>query len=259
MPGVKLLHIGGKWVPASDGGTSQTISPATEEPLDTLAEATPDDVQAAVQAARSAFDGGPWRTSTVTERTAILYRIAELLQRDREEIARIEANDTGKTHNEGLLDVDDTTAVFRYYAGIAQDHAGRVVDTGRRDVTSRITHEPVGVCALIAPWNYPLLQISWKLAPALAAGNTVIMKPSELTPLSTVKLTELAEEAEAPTGVVNLILGKGATAGEALITNQGVDLISFTGGLKTGEHVMAAAASGVRNVALELGGKNPNF
>jgi betaine-aldehyde dehydrogenase len=259
MRRVKLLHIAGKWVPAADGATSQTINPADGQPLDTLAEAGETDVAAAVKAAREAFDTGPWRVTPVTERAARLYRIAELLQRDREEIARTESRDTGKSVEEGQFDVDDTIAVFRYYAGIAGDHAGRVVDPGRPDVTSRITHEPVGVCALIAPWNYPLLQISWKLAPALAAGNTTVLKPSELTPLSTVKLTELTQEAGVPDGVVNLILGAGNKAGEALTTDQRVDLISFTGGLATGEHIMTVAARGVRRVALELGGKNPNI
>jgi betaine-aldehyde dehydrogenase len=195
----------------------------------------------------------------VTERTALLARLAEPLQRNREQLAHTESLDTGKTLNEARADVDDTTAVFRYYAGIAGSHAGRVVDPGRAGVVSRITHEPVGVCALIAPWNYPLLQISWKLAPALAAGNTAVLKPSELTPLSTVVLVGLCEEAGVPPGVVNLLLGQGATAGQALVGHAGVDLISFTGGLATGEKIMAAAAHGVRRVALELGGKNPNI
>jgi betaine-aldehyde dehydrogenase len=210
-------------------------------------------------AAREAFDDGPWRRSTVTERVALLTAIADLLQRNREDLARIESLDTGKTLNEAQFDVDDSTAVFRYYAGIAGAQAGRVVDPGRPHVTSRIVREPVGVCALIAPWNYPLLQISWKLAPALAAGNTAVVKPSEVTPLSTVFLTGLIEEAGAPPGVVNLLLGAGLSTGAALVAHPGVDLISFTGGLATGEKIMAAAARGVRRVALELGGKNPNI
>jgi betaine-aldehyde dehydrogenase len=184
-----------------------------------------------------------------------------LLQRDREELARIESLDTGKTLNEARFDVDDSTAVFRYYAGLSASSlsAGRVVDPGRANVVSRIVHEPVGVCALITPWNYPLLQVSWKLAPALAAGNTAVVKPSEVTPLSTVALVSLTEEAGVPAGVVNLVLGTGAVAGAALVEHPGVDLISFTGGLATGERIMAAAARGVRRVALELGGKNPNI
>jgi betaine-aldehyde dehydrogenase len=256
---VKHLYIAGKWAAAADDGTSVTINPFDATPLETLAEATEPDVDAAVAAAREAFDQGPWRQTSVPDRAALLARIADMLQRDREQLARTESLDTGKTLNEARADVDDTTAVFRYYAGIAGSRAGRVVDPGRAGVTSRITHEPVGVCALIAPWNYPLLQISWKLAPALAAGNTAVVKPSELTPLSTVALMGLFEEAELPPGVVNLLLGKGGTVGQALVAHPSVDLISFTGGLATGEKIMAAAARGVRRVALELGGKNPNI
>ena len=255
---MKYLYIAGKWTEAADDGTSQTINPYDATVLDTLAEACAADVDAAVAAAREAFDG-PWRRSTVTDRAALLGKIADLLQRDREQMAHTESLDTGKTLNEARADVDDTTAVFRYYAGMAGEHAGRVVDPGRPGVVSRIVHEPVGVCALIAPWNYPLLQISWKLAPALAAGNTTVIKPSELTPLSTVALVGLFEEADIPPGVLNLLLGQGGTAGQALVAHPGVDLISFTGGLATGEKIMASAAQGVRRVALELGGKNPNI
>jgi betaine-aldehyde dehydrogenase len=256
---MKYLYIAGKWTAAADDSTSQAINPFDASPLETVAEATAADVEAAVAAAREAFDAGPWRRTTVTERAARLGKIADLLQQDREELARTESLDTGKTLNEARADVDDATAVFRYYAGIAGSHAGRVVDPGRPNVTSRITHEPVGVCALITPWNYPLLQISWKLAPALAAGNTAVIKPSELTPLSTVALMGLCEEADVPPGVVNLLLGQGGTVGQALVAHPSVDLISFTGGLATGEKIMAAAAHGVRRVALELGGKNPNI
>jgi betaine-aldehyde dehydrogenase len=256
---MKELYIAGKWTAASDGGTAQTINPFDGSVLETVAEASVADVRAAVGAAREAFGSGPWRRATVAERTALLSVIADLLQRDREELARIESLDTGKTLNEARYDVDDSTSVFRYYAATAGSHAGRVVDPGRPHVVSRIVHEPVGVCALIAPWNYPLLQISWKLAPALAAGNTVVCKPSELTPLSTVALVALCEEAGVPEGVVNLLLGAGLNAGQSLVADPRVDLISFTGGLATGERIMAAAARGVRRVALELGGKNPNI
>ena len=256
---MKQLYIAGKWTGAADGGVTETINPFDATVLDTLAQATAADVDAAVIAAREAFDDGPWRRSTVAERTALLTGIADLLQRDKEELARTESLDTGKTLNEARFDIDDSTAVFRYYAGIAGSHAGRVVDPARPNVVSRITHEPVGVCALITPWNYPLLQISWKLAPALAAGNTCVVKPSEVTPLSTVWLIGLLEEAGLPAGVVNLVLGTGAVTGVPLVEHPGIDLISFTGGLATGERIMAAAARGVRRVALELGGKNPNI
>ncbi|WP_328609653.1 aldehyde dehydrogenase family protein [Amycolatopsis sp. NBC_00345] len=254
---MKDLHIDGIWTEASEGARAEVLNPATGEVLRTVAVAGPAEVGAAVTAARRAFDSGPWRTTTTGERADLLTRIAALLQRDREDLARTESLDTGKTLAEGRIDVDDVTAVFRYYASLAAADAGRVVDTGNPKAISRIVHEPVGVCALIAPWNYPLLQMAWKVAPALAAGNTVVLKPSEVTPLTTVSLVALTEEAGAPAGVVNLLLGPGPV-GAALVEHPGVDLVSFTGGLATGEKIMAAAARGVRRVALELGGKNPN-
>jgi betaine-aldehyde dehydrogenase len=254
---VKHLYIAGKWTAAADAGTAQSVNPFDGSVLEMLAEAGPADVALAVAAAREAFDDGPWRRTTSGERVALLTKVADLLQRDKEELARIESLDTGKTLNEARFDVDDSTAVFRNYAG--RFAGGRVVDPSRADVTSTIVHEPVGVCALITPWNYPLLQISWKLAPALAAGNTAVVKPSEVTPLSTVFLVGLLEEAGLPPGVVNLLLGSGASCGSSLVADPRVDMISFTGGLATGERIMALAARGVRRVALELGGKNPNI
>jgi betaine-aldehyde dehydrogenase len=254
---MKDLYLGGNWTDASDGASSEVLNPYNAEVLATVAVAGQAEVDAAVSAAREAFDSGPWRGTTAAERGRILHRIADLLARDREDLGRLESLDTGKTLGEGHIDIDDVTAVFRYYAGLADSDAGRVVDAGSATVVSRIVHEPVGVCALIAPWNYPLLQMSWKVAPALAAGNAMVLKPSEVTPLTTIKLVELIEEAGVPSGVVNLLLGPGPV-GAAMVAHRGVDLVSFTGGLATGEKIMAAAAPGVKRVALELGGKNPN-
>ena len=254
---MKDLCIDGIWLDASAGTRSEVLNPATGEVLATVAEAGPEEVGAAVEAARRAFDDGPWRRTTAAERGQLLRKTADLLVRDREELARTECLDTGKTLSEGRIDVDDVTNVFRYYADLADKDAGRMVDAGSATVVSRIVHEPVGVCALIAPWNYPLLQMSWKIAPALAAGNTAVLKPSEVTPLSTIKLVALLAEAGVPDGVVNLLLGDGRV-GAAMVEHPGVDLVSFTGGYATGEKIMTAAAKGVRRVALELGGKNPN-
>jgi betaine-aldehyde dehydrogenase len=253
------LYIGGAWAPAASGATSQTLNPYDGCVLAAVDEASGADVERAVAAAREAFDSGPWPRTPAARRGKALAALAELLLRDRESLARTETLDTGKTLAEARADIDDAASVFTYYAGTAGTHAGRVVDAGRMDVASRIVHEPVGVCALIAPWNYPLLQMSWKLAPALAAGNTVVMKPSEVTPLTTIALARLVSEADLPPGAVNLLLGRGDTVGQALVSHPGVDLISFTGGMLTGQRVMAAAATGVRRVTLELGGKNPNI
>ncbi|WP_308119233.1 aldehyde dehydrogenase family protein [Streptomyces sp. JJ38] len=244
---------------AAGGATREVINPYDQSVVRTVDEGGPADARAAVAAARAAFDGGEWPSWAPRERAALLRRMAEYLQRDKAEIARLETLDTGKTLVESGIDVDDVTRVFEYYAGQAEADAGRVVDAGDPRVRSRVVYEPVGVCALIAPWNYPLLQASWKVAPALAAGNTMVVKPSEITPLSTIKMVELLAEAGAPRGVVNLVLGDGAATGAPLVESPEVDLVSFTGGLETGRRIMRSAADTVKDVALELGGKNPNI
>ena len=252
------LLIDGRWVRSSDGGLRECLDPADGSVIATVDEATPADATRAVAAARRAFDSGPWPTTPVGDRVALLHRIADLLTRDREPLARIETADTGKTLAESRIDIDDVIAVFRYYAGLAGSAADRLVDVGDPQVISRVTREPIGVCVLIAPWNYPLLQMSWKVAPALAAGCTMIMKPSEVTPLSTIAFARLITEAGVPAGVVNLVQGSGAVLGEALTDTDEVDFISFTGGLATGTTISRIAAPHVTKVAVELGGKNPH-
>jgi len=256
---VAHLFIDGQWVSPQVPASAEVLNPFDASVLAAVDEAGPADAARAVAAARAAFDSSPWPATPVRERTALLDRIAGLLVRDRAEIARLETLDTGKTLTESLQDVDDVVAVFRYYADLAGQQAGRLVDTGNPAVVSRIVTEPVGVCVLITPWNYPLLQISWKLAPALAAGNTVVIKPSEVTPMTTIRLVELAAEAGVPRGVVNLVTGSGRTVGAALVEDPLVDLVSFTGGLDTGRSILRAAAATVKKVAVELGGKNPNI
>ncbi|MGY1455289.1 aldehyde dehydrogenase family protein [Streptomyces sp. SS8] len=253
------MHIDGEWRPALSGRTREVLDPADATVLAVVSEGGAEDVDAAVEAARRAFDAGVWPRTPVAERAALLRRTADLLQRDREQIALTESMDTGKTIEEGRVDVDDVTAAFRYFADQAVNTSGgRVVDAGSPDVHSVVVHEPVGVCALITPWNYPLLQASWKIAPALAAGNAFVVKPSEITPLSTVHLIRLLTEAGLPAGVAGLVTGAGDPVGARLSEHPGVDLVSFTGGLASGTKVAAAAAATVKKVALELGGKNPN-
>ncbi len=255
---VPSLYIDGSWTTGS-AGTAPVVNPYDASTVTEVDQAGPDDVDRAVAAARRAFDDGPWRRTTTGERGALLGRIADLLVRDREKIARLETLDTGKTIAEGRQDVDDVTAVFRYYAGLADKDAGRIVDTGNPAVVSRIVHEPVGVCALITPWNYPLLQLSWKVAPAIAAGNTMVIKPSEVTPLTSIVLVELCEEVGVPAGVVNIVLGDGPSVGAPLTEHPDVDMVSFTGGLSTGQKIIRASAETVKRTAVELGGKNPNI
>jgi betaine-aldehyde dehydrogenase len=251
--------VDGKWT-AGSGGTVEVLNPFDASVVETVDQAGPDDVEAAVAAARAAFDDPRgWRGTSVVHRAGLLRRIADLLQRDKEHIARIETLDTGKTLGESRIDVDDVTAVFRYYADLATTQGGRTVDVGLPHVLSRIAHEPVGVCVLITPWNYPLLQLSWKLAPALAAGCTCVIKPTEVTPLSSVLLVRLAEEAGVPPGVVNILLGTGPAVGAPLTEHPDVDMVSFTGGLATGQAIIRTSAATVKRVAVELGGKNPNI
>ncbi|MFT9789164.1 aldehyde dehydrogenase family protein [Streptomyces rhizosphaericola] len=254
------LFIGGRWTAAADGGTREIRCPADGTPVATVDEGGPEDARAAVAAARLAFDDGPWPRTPAAGRGRLLLRVAELLERDRDTFARAESLDTGKRLVESAYDMDDIANCFRYFGNlVSAGSTDRVVDTGTADVDSRIVYEPVGVCALITPWNYPLLQTAWKVAPALAAGNTFVLKPSELTPHTAVLLMGLLVEAELPEGVANLVLGTGAAVGAPLTEDPRVDMVSFTGGLATGRAVMAAAAPTVKKVALELGGKNPNI
>ncbi|MER6571806.1 aldehyde dehydrogenase family protein [Streptomyces sp. NPDC001093] len=252
------LYVDGEWRAAVAGGHREIRCPADGTPVATVSEATRPDTEAAIGAARRAFDEGPWPRTPERERGALLLRTAGILERDAKELARAESLDTGKRLAESEYDIADVVSCFRYYGGIAGTSAGRVVDTGREDALSRVTYEPVGVCGLITPWNYPLLQASWKVAPALLAGNTVVLKPSELTPSTSILLMRALEEAGLPAGAANLVLGAGAEAGAPLAEHPAVDMVSFTGGLQTGRHIMATAAATVKKVALELGGKNPN-
>ncbi len=253
------LYIDGAWRAALAGGQRDIRCPADGSLTVTVDEAGPDDTLDAILAARRAFDESSWPSGSVHDRCALLHRVADLLASHKSDVARAESLDTGKRLVESEYDVDDVVAVFRFYAGAAAGTAGRVVDTGRPDVRSRVVHEPIGVCALITPWNYPLLQTSWKVAPCLAAGNTFVLKPSELTPSTAILLMRYLIEAGLPAGVGNLVLGAGPQAGALLTTHPGVDLVSFTGGLGTGRQLMAAVAPTVKKVALELGGKNPNI
>ncbi|KAA0940757.1 aldehyde dehydrogenase family protein [Streptomyces apricus] len=253
------LYIGGTWTSARDKRTREIRCPADGSLVAVVDEAGGEDTGDAVAAARRAFDDGPWPRTPANERGDLLLRVADLLLRDKDLLARAESLDTGKRVVESEYDIDDIENCFRYFGRLVASESGRVVETGTEGVDSRVVHEPVGVCALITPWNYPLLQTAWKVAPALAAGNTFVLKPSELTPHTAIHLMRLLEEVGLPAGVANLILGAGPEAGAPLAGHPDVDLVSFTGGLQTGRGLMAAAAGTVKRVALELGGKNPNI
>lgn len=252
------LFLDGEWRDPIEGGRREIRCPADGTLVATVAEGSRADTHAAITAARRAFDEGSWPGTPERERGALLLRVADILERDAKEFARAESLDTGKRLAESEYDIADVVSCFRYFGGIAGTSAGRVIDTGREDAVSRIVYEPIGVCGLITPWNYPLLQASWKVAPALAAGNTIVLKPSELTPSTSVLLMRALEEAGLPAGAANLVLGSGPEVGAPLSVHPDVDMVSFTGGLETGKRIMATAAATVKRVALELGGKNPN-
>ena len=256
---MRSLYIDGAWVASGDGTCSPVVNPSDGTVLTEVDVATDAQVQEAIAAARRAFDTTDWPRTPTGERAALLDRVADLLDRDQEELAREETSNTGKAMRESRWDIADVARVFRYYAQLADKEAGRLVDASSPTAISRIVYEPVGVCALIGPWNYPLLQLSWKIAPALAAGNTAVMKPAQVTPLTAIHLSRLLEEAGTPRGVVNLVLGPGGRVGQALADSPDVDLISLTGGLEAGRALLRGAAVNVKRVALELGGKSPNI
>jgi len=253
------LYINGQWVESRSGKERDILNPFDASIIATVAEGNREDTKTAIKAARHAFDKGGWPQTPASERANLIFKLADLIERDCEELARLESLDTGKTVEESRWDMDDIAGIFRYFAGLADKDGGEVIASPNPDSTSMVVREPVGVCGQISPWNYPLLQASWKMAPALAAGCTIVMKPSEITPLTTLKVTALAEEAGFPAGVVNTVLGPGPEVGAELAESDDVDLISFTGGIATGKTIMRAAAGNVKKVALELGGKNPNI
>ncbi|MGP4060565.1 betaine-aldehyde dehydrogenase [Halobacillus sp. H74] len=255
----KKMYINGEWVLAAAGHTRTIINPFNQEAIAEVPEGDESDSQSAIDAARKAFDHSEWPHIPATERGKIVLKIVELIERDQQELAELETLDTGKTLSESLDDMKDIAEVFRYYGGLADKDGGEMTASPIPDSKSKVVREPVGVCGQITPWNYPLLQASWKLAPALAAGNTLVIKPSEITPLTTIKILELIEEAGVPEGVANLVLGSGADTGQLLAESHQVDLISFTGGLETGRKIMKAASGNFKKLALELGGKNPNI
>ena len=252
------LFIDGAFSAGATGERRDVHCPTTGRVLATVSEANSDDVLRATAAARRAFDLGGWPHATPRERAAVIERTAAILERDAERIAELETLDTGKPLAESRDDLAQVADVFRYYAALVRTEAGEV-NRAEGAALSLTLRRPAGVVAMITPWNYPLLQASWKVAPALAAGCTFVLKPSELTPLTTLALAEVLAEAGLPPGVANVVTGSGATVGAALVDDPRVDVVSFTGGIATGRLIARAAAERAARVALELGGKNPNI
>jgi aldehyde dehydrogenase (NAD+) len=259
-PTATKLLINNRWVPSESGRTFATINPSTGEEICQVAEADAADVDKAVAAARAAFDLGPWKKMRASERGRMLDRLADLIEQNADELARLETLDNGKPLSIAkAVDVTKTIACYRYFAGWADKVQGKTIPIDG-DFFCYTRHEPIGVIGQIIPWNYPLLMQAWKLAPALATGNTIVMKPAEQTPLSALRLGELILEAGFPEGVVNLLLGLGSTAGAAIARHMDVDKIAFTGSTEVGRLIMEAAAkSNLKRISLELGGKSPNI
>ena len=259
-PTATKLLIDNRWVPSESGKTFATVNPSTGEEICQVAEADAADVDKAVQAARRAFDQGPWKKMRASERGRLLHRLADLIEQNAEQLARLETLDNGKPLSIAkAVDVTKTIACYRYFAGWADKVQGKTIPIDG-DFFCYTRHEPVGVIGQIIPWNYPLLMQAWKLAPALATGNTIVMKPAEQTPLSALRLGELILEAGFPEGVVNLLPGFGPTAGAAIARHMDVDKVAFTGSTEVGRLIMEAAAkSNLKRISLELGGKSPNI
>ena len=257
----KML-IGGKWVEAASGKTFETRNPATGEVLAHVAEGAGEDIDRAVKAARRAFEEGPWPEMLPAERSHLLWKIADLIDQNRDELAELETLDNGKPiFFSRMVDVPSVIETFRYFSGWATKIEGNTIPLSKPGAKffAYTLREPVGVVGQIIPWNFPLIMAGWKLAPALAAGCTVVLKPAEQTPLTALRLGELMMEAGFPEGVVNIVPGFGETAGAALAAHPDVDKIAFTGSTEVGRLIVDAARGNLKKVSLELGGKSPNI
>ncbi|HYL10322.1 MAG TPA: betaine-aldehyde dehydrogenase [Candidatus Acidoferrales bacterium] len=253
------LFIGGKWLDAASGKTFPTVNPATGETITVLAEGDERDAAAAVDAAFAAFHSGPWPEMSASDRGRILWRIGDLIDKYNEELGTLETLDNGKPIFESRqVDMPMVAEVFRYYAGWATKIHGETVPV-KGPFLNYTLREPLGVVAAIVPWNFPLLLASWKVAPALAAGNTVVLKPASWTPLTALRLAEICQEAGVPDGVVNVVTGPGTTLGKALVRHPKVAKVAITGETKTGQEILRDSADTLKRVTLELGGKSPNI
>ena len=251
------MLIDGEWVEARSGRTFGVMNPATAEPMATVPDAGAEDVDGAVEAARRAFEGG-WRDATAQERGRVLFRIADTVRREAKRLATLETLNSGKPLGESEFDINDAATCFEYYGGLATKLHGEVL-TVPDNALSMALKEPVGVAAQIIPWNYPLLMAAWKLAPAICAGCSMVIKPAEQTPVTLLELARFFEECGLPRGVVNVVTGFGETAGAPLVAHPQVDKIAFTGSVDVGKSVMRAAAETLKKISLELGGKSPNI
>lgn len=253
------LYIGGQWRPAVEGGVMDVIDPATETVFHQVAAGTQADIDLAVDAARDAFARG-WRNTSGRERSVYLRAMADLIEARKMELAALEVRDNGKPLPEAIWDIEDTAGCFAFYADLAEKldlRQGQNIELSMEGFESEVRYQPLGVVGQIIPWNFPMLMASWKVAPALAAGCTVVLKPSELTPLTALELGRIADEVGLPAGVLNIITGTGSDAGAPLTAHKDVRKLAFTGSVPTGRKIMTAAAADIKSISLELGGKSP--
>jgi aldehyde dehydrogenase (NAD+) len=252
------LFINNEWVGADRSATFATHHPATGELIAEIAAGNAADIDKAVKAARAAFNNPKWRNMDAADRGLLLWRIADAMEARQQDLVRLEVVDNGKPLREAQIDLREAIDAFRYYAGWTTKMTGDTIPV-RGNVLNYTLREPVGVVGAIIPWNFPLLMAAWKIAPALACGNTIVLKPAEQTPLSALELAFIAAEAGLPAGVLNIVTGLGETAGAALVQHPDVDKIAFTGSTQVGKIIMRAAADSLKKVSLELGGKSPNI
>jgi aldehyde dehydrogenase (NAD+) len=256
------LYINGRWEAAKGGKTAETFNPATEEPWAKVAVASREDVERAVAAAKQAFDSGVWRNKSAAERAEVLDNIAKILTERQEEFAAAEAQDGGGTLRKAVFaDVPGCAGTFAQYAGLLREYSDETVFEEVAPVPSRniVRTEPIGVCAGIIPWNFPLVMASWKIAPAIAAGNSIVLKPATLTSVTALMLAEVCTQAGVPDGVVNVVSGPGSEIGEVLATHPDIGKVAFTGSTEVGRRIMQLASGTIKKVTLELGGKSPNI
>ncbi|WP_286230492.1 aldehyde dehydrogenase family protein [Neobacillus mesonae] len=257
---VKVLkhYINGNWAESSDSEKMDIINPATREVIARAPKGTRGETEEAIKIAKTTFESGVWSYQSPQERAAVLLQIADKLQENIDVLTDLEVQNNGKTRREAQSDAEEAAATFRYYASLLNMPKGQVYEASN-DMQTLIVKEPMGVAGLIVPWNFPLLMSVWKIAPALAAGNSILLKPAEITPLTAVKVFELMDQTDLPKGAANLILGTGSVVGQTIAESHDVDVVSFTGSTEVGRRIMQAATGNLKKVSLELGGKSPNI
>ncbi|MEC1520566.1 aldehyde dehydrogenase family protein [Neobacillus niacini] len=251
-------YINGQWVESSSPNKLDIINPATQKVIARAPSATKEETEEAIKIAKRTFESGIWSDQSPQVRGAVLLQIADLIQENSDELRDLEVQNNGKTKREAESDVEEAVNTFRYYAGLLNVPNGQVYETSG-NMQTLIIKEPIGVAGLIVPWNFPLLMSVWKIAPALAAGNSILLKPAEITPMTAVKLFELMDQSDLPKGAATLIMGDGPIVGQTIAESEDVDIVSFTGSTGVGRHIMQAAAGNMKKVSLELGGKSPNI